>query len=121
MLYNPASKLWNSMPFFEANTWKYRVDLMQLVEEAIEGCWIGHQARMFTSEIGSVYSPPKHQDRSTKASNAAKWVETIIDVDSDKAVSQKHPEMYTILTELPGLDLQVREGGNTTSARESFR
>ncbi|EKM58067.1 uncharacterized protein PHACADRAFT_159124 [Phanerochaete carnosa HHB-10118-sp] len=53
-----------------------KVDLMQLVEEAIEGCWIGHRARMFTSEIGSVYSPPK-QDRSS----ATKWVETVIDID----------------------------------------
>ncbi|TCD67142.1 His Kinase A domain containing protein [Steccherinum ochraceum] len=40
-----------------------KVDLMQLVEEATEGCWIGHRARMFTSEIGSVYSPPKPPDR----------------------------------------------------------
>ncbi|GJE94509.1 Signal transduction histidine kinase [Phanerochaete sordida] len=56
-----------------------RVDIMQLVEEATEGCWIGHRARMFTSEIGSVYSPPK-QDR-TSSSATTKWVETVIDVD----------------------------------------
>ena len=58
---------------------------MQLVEEATEGCWIGHQARMFTSEIGSVYSPPK-QDRSGMTSGATKWVETVIDVDHDEKV-----------------------------------
>ena len=55
---------------------------MQLVEEATEGCWIGHRARMFTSEIGSVYSPPK-QDRSS----ATKWVETVIDIDHSDSVS----------------------------------
>jgi hypothetical protein len=38
-----------------------RSDLMQLIEEAVEGCWIGHRARLFSSasEIGSVYSPPE--------------------------------------------------------------
>src|SRR5882762_8076001 len=38
---------------------------MQLVEEAIDGCWIGHRARMGTRAdpvIGSLYSPPP-QDR----------------------------------------------------------
>ncbi|KAL5526390.1 hypothetical protein ACEPAF_8113 [Sanghuangporus sanghuang] len=36
-----------------------KVDLMQLVEEAVEGCWIGHRARLpASSEIGSVYAPP---------------------------------------------------------------
>ena len=59
---------------------------MQLVEEATEGCWIGHQARMFTSEIGSVYSPPKHQDRAAIGANATKWVETVIDVDHEETV-----------------------------------
>ena len=32
---------------------------MQLVEEAVEGCWIGHRARLpASSEIGTVYAPP---------------------------------------------------------------
>ena len=66
----------------------FRVNLMQLIEEATEGCWIGHQARMFTSEIGSVYSPPK-QDRSGMSSNAAKWVETVIDVEYAEPVSKQ--------------------------------
>ncbi|KAL5486193.1 hypothetical protein ACEPAI_7238 [Sanghuangporus weigelae] len=36
-----------------------KIDLMQLVEEAVEGCWIGHRARLpASSEIGSVYAPP---------------------------------------------------------------
>ncbi|PIL35743.1 hypothetical protein GSI_02473 [Ganoderma sinense ZZ0214-1] len=56
-----------------------RVNLMQLVEEATEGCWIGHRARMFTSEIGSVYSPPRHQ-HTASIPNRNKHVETVIDV-----------------------------------------
>ncbi|KAH8100919.1 Fph type histidine kinase [Cristinia sonorae] len=65
-----------------------KVDLMQLVEEATEGCWIGHRARMFTSEIGSVYSPPKPPDHPRQVSNAPavigpslpKMVETVVDI-----------------------------------------
>ena len=64
-----------------------RVNLMQLVEDATEGCWIGHRARMFTSEIGSVYSPPK-QDRqqSIMLPNPSKHVETVIDIGHSEAV-----------------------------------
>ncbi|KAI0701324.1 hypothetical protein BC835DRAFT_1264982 [Cytidiella melzeri] len=57
-----------------------QVDLMQLVEEATEGSWIGHRARMFTSEIGSVYSPPKPDKSSTISPQPAKFVETVIDI-----------------------------------------
>ncbi|OJT04860.1 Sensor histidine kinase AruS [Trametes pubescens] len=64
-----------------------RVNLMQLVEEATEGCWIGHRARMFTSEIGSVYSPPKSDRQSSVAVPLAsnKHVETVIDVGHSEA------------------------------------
>ncbi|CAK5269202.1 unnamed protein product [Mycena citricolor] len=54
-----------------------KVDLMQLVEEAVDGCWIGHRARtaiMSDSEIGSVYSPPE-QLLATK-----QLVETVVDI-----------------------------------------
>lgn len=36
------------------------VNLSQLIEETVEGCWIGQRARTFQgqSEIGSFYSPP---------------------------------------------------------------
>ncbi|KAI0067388.1 hypothetical protein BV25DRAFT_1794820 [Artomyces pyxidatus] len=57
-----------------------KVDLMQLVEEAIEGCWIGHRARTFAlndSEIGSLYSPPR-QDRTSN--KAKKLVEIVVEV-----------------------------------------
>ena len=53
---------------------------MQLVEEATEGCWIGHRARMFTSEIGSVYSPPKQDRQAVVVQNLPQQVETVIDV-----------------------------------------
>ncbi|KAA1467327.1 hypothetical protein DENSPDRAFT_236297 [Dentipellis sp. KUC8613] len=54
-----------------------KVDLMQLVEEAVEGCWIGYRARTSTlndSEIGSLYAPPKEDN------SAAKHVEIVIEI-----------------------------------------
>ncbi|KAI9000649.1 hypothetical protein BD414DRAFT_472325 [Trametes punicea] len=62
-----------------------RVNLMQLVEEATEGCWIGHRARMFTSEIGSVYSPPKDRQQSVVLPSPNKHVETVIDIGHSEA------------------------------------
>lgn len=85
-----------------------RVDLMQLVEEATEGCWIGHRARMFTSEIGSVYSPPKPPDPSRQASNSTiaaaaaavvpkkKFVETVIDIGHMPSVRLVHGSPFVI-------------------------
>lgn len=61
-----------------------KVDLMQLVEEATEGCWIGHRARMFTSEIGSVYSPPKQDRQALLQEPAPRHVETVIDIGNCK-------------------------------------
>lgn len=54
-----------------------KVDLMQLVEEAVEGSWLGYQARMSAlseSDIGSVYAPPK------QAAARGQHVETVIDI-----------------------------------------
>ncbi|KAJ7183131.1 hypothetical protein C8R46DRAFT_1066013 [Mycena filopes] len=54
-----------------------KVDLMQLIEEAIDGCWIGHRARtaiMGDSGIGSVYSPPE------ELSAAKQLIETVVEV-----------------------------------------
>ena len=56
-----------------------RVDLMQLVEEAVEGCWIGYRARasaLGDSDIGSVYSPPRDS-----GSRSGQHVETVVDID----------------------------------------
>ncbi|KAJ7220088.1 hypothetical protein GGX14DRAFT_354775, partial [Mycena pura] len=54
-----------------------KVDLMQLVEEAVDGCWIGHRARtaiMGDTGIGSVYSPPE------ELSTAKQLVETVVEI-----------------------------------------
>ena len=83
---------------------------MQLVEEATEGCWIGHQARMFTSEIGSVYSPPK-QDRS--GTTSAKWVEIVIDVDYSQTVRGMTSAHHTRLT-------MLGRGGSSSERREAY-
>ncbi|KIM39991.1 hypothetical protein M413DRAFT_189339 [Hebeloma cylindrosporum] len=58
------------------------VDLMQLVEEAVDGCWIGHRARtaiIDDSGIGSVYSPPK-VDPGSPVATRRNHVETIVDI-----------------------------------------
>ncbi len=68
------------------DSFAHRVNLMRLVEEATEGCWIGHRARMFTSEIGSVYSPPKDRQQSLLLPNPNKHVETVIDIGHSEAV-----------------------------------
>lgn len=58
---------------------------MQLVEEAVDGCWIGYRARlaiMGDNGIGSVYSPPKESQGSPVTSTRTlKRVEGIIDID----------------------------------------
>ncbi|KAJ6631019.1 hypothetical protein B0H10DRAFT_1980407 [Mycena sp. CBHHK59/15] len=55
-----------------------KVDLMQLIEEAVDGCWIGHRARtaiMGDTGIGSVYSPPEELPTVKQ-----QLVETVIDI-----------------------------------------
>lgn len=63
-----------------------RIDALQLIEEAVEGSWIGHRARMFSrqqeSEIGSLYAPPR-QDGSGK-----KLVEIVIEIGDREEVSK---------------------------------
>lgn len=55
---------------------------MQLVEEAVEGCWIGHRARLpASSEIGSVYAPPSTVVGAPSSLAFARTkVETVIDI-----------------------------------------
>ncbi|KAM6504265.1 atypical/HisK protein kinase [Amanita muscaria] len=58
------------------------VDLLQLVEDAVDGCWVGHRARtviMGDSGIGSVYSPPKENSGSSITSRT-NFVETVVDI-----------------------------------------
>lgn len=54
---------------------------MQLVEEAIDGCWIGHRARiaMGDSGIGSVYAPP-NEDIGSAFTTRREHVETVVDI-----------------------------------------
>jgi hypothetical protein len=63
-----------------------RIDVLQLIEEAVEGSWIGHRARMLSrqqeSEIGSLYAPPR-QDGSGK-----KLVEIVIEIGDREQVSE---------------------------------
>ena len=62
-----------------------RIDVLQLIEEAVEGSWIGNRARMLTrqqeSEIGSLYAPPR-QDGS------GKLVEIVIEIGDREEVSE---------------------------------
>ena len=76
-----------------------RIDVLQLIEEAVEGSWIGHRARTFIrqqeSEIGSLYAPPK-QDGSTK-----KLVEVVIEIGDREEVSKKGaPLLCTVCSSL---------------------
>ena len=68
-----------------------RVDLMQLVEEAIDGCWIGHRARtaMGDSGIGSVYAPP-NEDHGSAFATRRKHVETVVDIEYRSEVKFSH-------------------------------
>ncbi|KAG8720035.1 His Kinase A domain containing protein [Ceratobasidium sp. 394] len=58
-----------------------KTNLLALVEETVEGCWIGARARA-VSEIGSVYSPPRGPSGATTAPKAAEKrnVETVVDI-----------------------------------------
>jgi len=75
-----------------------KVNLMQLVEEATEGCWIGHRARMFTSEIGSVYSPPKSDRAPVMLPDSSKHVETVIDIGHCEGVCRNVRAVKQLLT-----------------------
>ncbi|WRT66452.1 uncharacterized protein IL334_003410 [Kwoniella shivajii] len=65
-----------------------KVDLSALVEQTVEGCWIGQRARFFMgdADIGSFYAPPTSSGlvpRSQRAVVGEKLshVETVIDID----------------------------------------
>ena len=65
---------------------------MQLIEEAVDGCWIGHRARMASTEdsgIGSVYSPP-HVEHGSPVATRRKYVETVVDIGRRPQVCQLH-------------------------------
>ncbi|KAK8864479.1 hypothetical protein IAR55_001729 [Kwoniella newhampshirensis] len=65
-----------------------KVNLAALVEETVEGCWIGQRARSFMgdADIGSFYAPPSSTGLIPKSQRATvgeklSQVETIIDID----------------------------------------
>ena len=70
----------------DLSTFYSRVDLSQVVEEAVEGCWIGSRARLSLSqsEIGSVYAPPPQV---TTLAFVGIPVETVIDIQYRTGVS----------------------------------
>lgn len=74
-----------------------RVDLMQLVEEAIDGCWIGHRARtaLGDSGIGSVYAPP-NEDHGSAFATRRKHVETVVDIGHRPEVKFNHSRLIEI-------------------------
>lgn len=93
--------------------WASRVDLMQLVEEAIDGCWVGHRARtaiMGDSGIGSVYSPPKEERGESPAMTRRRYVETVIDIGHRKKVSDPKFLLLISKPQITGLGLEMREG-----------
>lgn len=85
-----------------------RVDLMQLVEEAAEGCWIGFRARTPSggSEIGSVYSPH------TPAARPVTTVETVVDISYREQACVRH--ICLILTYV------LSRAGPSSARREAF-
>ncbi|KAI6025596.1 Fph type histidine kinase [Pisolithus orientalis] len=85
-----------------------RVDLEQLVEEAIDGSWIGYCARasaLRESEIGSVYAPTlDHRTSSVmSAPSSAQNVEIVVDIDRRRGAR---------------VDIEMRQGWHTTSFNE---
>ncbi len=87
MSYSTVGEFTRSLDRGTLLTLYHSVDLMQLLEDATEGCWIGHRARMFTSEIGSVYSPPKADRNSITTPQPTKYVETVLDIGHVDTVS----------------------------------
>ena len=94
---------------------------MQLVEEATEGCWIGHRARIFTSEIGSVYSPPKQGGQAAVVSQSTHQVETVIDIGHSENVSIFTSGSGLLSHASLGLGVQMREGGYSAHPDEPLR
>jgi signal transduction histidine kinase len=60
-----------------------KVNLANLVEQTVEGVWIGQRARfMGDSDVGSFYAPPSSalQDRAARMAKDTTHVETVVDV-----------------------------------------
>jgi hypothetical protein len=78
---------------------------MHLVEEAVDGCWIGHRARTSVireSEIGSVYAPPKTDRRSVTSTTKRRLVETVVDIGRREGVNPQFNDVRILLNALKG-------------------
>ncbi len=90
---------------------------MQLVEEAVDGCWVGHRARtagVGDSGIGSVYSPPKEETGESPATTRRRYVETVIDIGYRKKVrtmSISQRLLVDIWAKSQGWNLKCEKGG----------
>lgn len=76
---------------------------MQLVEEAVDGCWVGHRARQAISGdtgIGSVYSPPQNDSARNQQQD---YVETVVDIG-------QRPGVRCFYTSLTNTHVQIRAG-----------
>jgi hypothetical protein len=101
------------------------VDLEQLVEEAIDGSWIGYCARTSAireSEIGSVYAPAMEQRSSSvmAAPASSKHVEIIVDIDRREGVSPSGCSFLLTADFRAGMDFEVRQRWYSKGVDESF-
>jgi len=101
------------------------VDLEQLVEEAIDGSWIGYCARTSAtreSEIGSVYAPAMEQRSSSvlAAPASSKHVEIIVDIDRREGVSPLSFYTPLIADHRIGMGIEVRQRWHSKDFDESF-
>jgi signal transduction histidine kinase/CheY-like chemotaxis protein len=67
------------------------VDLLHLVEDAVDGCFVGFRARTTETGIGSVYSPPRDVGIAPQA-----LVETVVDIEAP-------PESWCVKCEKSGI------------------
>ncbi|KAI0050450.1 hypothetical protein FA95DRAFT_1555569 [Auriscalpium vulgare] len=91
-----------------------KVDLMQLVEEAVDGCWIGHRARTHAfndSEIGSLYSPPWQDPNSNKVKKHVEIVVEIGDREAGWALKCEKGGIRRVLMNLFGNSLKFTSDG----------
>lgn len=97
-------------------TLAFRVDLEQLVEEAIDGSWIGYCARttaLRESEIGTVYAPTlDHRSSSVLTAPAsAQNVEIVVDIDRREGVGILPVFFSVFLRFVQGWTLKCDKGG----------
>ena len=106
---------WSISHQFHLCDYVSRVDLMQLIEEAVDGCWIGHRARtaMGDSGIGSVYAPPS-ENHGSAFTTRRKHVETVVDIEY-------RPEVKFVLSYLKDTDSSCLQGWSLKCEKGGIR